>query len=300
MFKAIHISCPHLGLKHDPSTSYFYPSCGHICHHAKGLSTPKLGYQQSTCLTPDYFHCPIYNSPVEIKMPKSMREPKVRQKRNYQAWFTILLIIVIILAVVASLIFHETLFFHFSRVLIPARQQTQRAEPISLFIIPTTEITPSLTQTPTATVTLAPTSTATSTPTPPQPTPSPTITGEPAVLALNTPIGQNVKFIILRVNAGEALGQFANRYNTTEDAIRGVNFKLPSVLYVDRILVIPMDVTDISGFPAFEAYQIRRESILVEALAEQLAVAPDDLYMYNDIQPGRVLTPGEWILVPRE
>ena len=58
-----------------------------------------------------------------------------------------------------------------------------------------------------------------------------------------------------------------------------------------------MDIADINGLPAFEAYEVRRESITVEALAGQLVVAPEDLTMYNDIYPGRILEPDEWIFI---
>ena len=152
-------------------------------------------------------------------------------------------------------------------------------------------VTPTETQQPTGT----PAATST-----PEPTALPTATWRPAVFDLGTPIGGEVKFIILRVTEGQSLGQFTARYNTTEAAIRAVNYNMPSVLLIDMILIIPLDVTDASDLPAFEAYQIQEGGISVKALATQLGVDPVDVSLYNHIDPDRILEPGEWILVPRE
>lgn len=226
MANSIHLSCAHLGLKHDPSTAYSYPSYGHICHYAKGQPTPKLAYQHSTFLTRIYINCNIYLHYPETKMPKRMREPSVRKFVNLKAFFRNLLFMLFILLAVLSIMFYEPLFALFSSFVYPAPQHIPPAEPSGLLITPSVEITltPTLTKEPTASLSPTPT------PKIPPPTASPTTDREPAVVALSTPIGRNVKFIILRVSEGQALGQFATLYNKTEDAIRGVNFKLPTVL----------------------------------------------------------------------
>lgn len=119
-------------------------------------------------------------------------------------------------------------------------------------------------------------------------------------MRLGTPIGRDIIFIIHRVVEGEALGQYASRYNTTEEAIRAVNYNMPSVLFIDWLLVIPLDRTDTTGLPAFQPLQIEEGGITLEALARQLGVEAEDISLYNDIEPEHILLPGEWILVPRE
>jgi len=109
-----------------------------------------------------------------------------------------------------------------------------------------------------------------------------------------------MNFIILRVDPGESLARYATRFNTTDAAIRAVNYDLPPVLPPGWILVIPMDITDISGLPAFEPLEVQTGGMTIEALAVELGVGVEDLYRYNDIQPGRIMQAGEWLLVPRE
>ena len=117
---------------------------------------------------------------------------------------------------------------------------------------------------------------------------------------LDTPIGGEVKFIIHRVQEGEAIGQYTSRYNTTEAAIRAVNYNMPSVLFIDWLVVIPLGVTDASGLPAFQPIQMETGGLSVEMFARQLGVDLEKINLYNDFDPGRILQPGEWVLIPRE
>jgi LysM repeat protein len=246
-------------------------------------------------------NCQVYNSVPGEKMPNNLQQPRS------QVWFSAgtiikaLIMIIAIGALVFGIINHSILFAQAQRILVPAWQQTQSAQSLNLLSTPTLEIVPTetplptATSTPTITPTILPTGTSTA-----LPTATPTATLEPSVLALDTPLGSTIKFIIVRVNPGETLSQIATLHNTTEAAIRTVNFDLPSVLYVDRILVIPIDITDASGLPAFEALEIQQGGMTIEALAVELGVSVEDLYVYNDIQPERIMQAGEWLLVPRD
>ena len=112
-------------------------------------------------------------------------------------------------------------------------------------------------------------------------------------------MGVDQHFIIHKVIPGESLELYAKDYNTTVEAIRAVNFKLPSFLPLDWTVVIPYNIIDVTDVPAFEPYEIK-QTTTVEALADQLAVDLTELRRYNRIPSGYILNPGEWLLVPRE
>jgi hypothetical protein len=79
-----------------------------------------------------------------------------------------------------------------------------------------------------------------------------------------------------------------------------VNYNMPSVLYIDLIIVIPLGVTDPDGLPTLQPVQMVIGGLSVEAFARQLGVDPNEMSRYNHVTPDRILEPGEWILVPRD
>jgi len=193
---------------------------------------------------------------------------------NPKSYLNVGLISTLVIVIFLGAIFSKHWFPKINNLLIPAWQQTQLARPSSF--LPTE--TQSTSKSP---------STATSTdaegtqPTiPPNNSPTLTITpfatsdksGQDTVLALDTPIGNQDKFIIHRAAAGESLGQYASQYNTTIDAIRAVNNNLPSVLYIAQILVIPADIVDVKNLPIFETYQINITGLTIKQIVEQLSL----------------------------
>jgi LysM repeat protein len=134
-------------------------------------------------------------------------------------------------------------------------------------------------------------------------TPSATLPIQTATLtillphALETPIGLDYKLIIHRVALGESLPSMAAIYGTTAEAIQAVNYNLPLPLVVDRLVIVPINQTDIHGLPAFEAYEVKAD-VVVETLAQQLAVDPSLLKLYNGLKDGEPLSTGDWLLIP--
>ena len=126
-----------------------------------------------------------------------------------------------------------------------------------------------------------------------------TATLEDPLLALNTPIGKEIQFIIHRVAEGETTSQYAQRYNTSIEAINAVNYFLPPSLWINWLIVIPLDLTEVEGLPAFEAYLVE-EDVTLDELAEQLSASLDEMCLYNGIDSNHTLHDGEWVLVPRE
>ena len=143
---------------------------------------------------------------------------------------------------------------------------------------------PSLTITPTLTYTLTPTSTATS---------------EPSQYGLDTPIGTDHQFIIHKTQVGESLNQYAFIYNTSVEAILRANYSLITPLWVDALIVIPVEFTEVTQMPYFQPYKVTTDGITVETLGNELATNLDDFIYYNGLLRGERLSFGDWLLVPR-
>jgi len=212
------------------------------------------------------------------------------------------LISALVIVIFLGAIFSKQWFPKINDLLIPAWQQTQHARPFS-FLPTETQSTSKSTSTAISTAaeetqpTVTPNNTPTLTNTPPDTSEQ---SGQDAVLELDTPIGNQDKFIIHRAAVGESLGQYVSQYNTTIDAIRAVNSNLPSVLYIDQILVIPVDIVDVSNLPIFETYQVNISGLTVNQIVDQLSVATDAFRIYNNIPLNYIFNSGDWVLVPRQ
>lgn len=131
-------------------------------------------------------------------------------------------------------------------------------------------------------------------------TPRPVIPTSVTPHALETPFGGNLRFVIHRAIEGEGFIYLAEKYGTTVDAIRAINYNLPEALWVNKILVIPVKTGDVNGIPPFSIYQVVDIEVKVEDLAVLLEVDEDSLKKYNELPDGYILNQGDWVLVPHE
>lgn len=280
-------------MKDDSTTSVGYPSTWNVCHQTKRHEIPNLNYQRSTCLKTRFAKCPIYNSEVVKRMPRSIRY-RSNKLFNFSKKIKIILQFILIVAGVSVIFtFYQLWAPKVSQALMPSWQKTQDLRTYQP--LPTIPVTYTPDETAAESSMPDPTATATQ-----QPTGTPTRTILPSILALDSPIGADVQFVIHRARAGESLSQYGREYNTNIDAIRAVNYNLPAVLFVDWLVVIPISIEDPTGLPSFEAFQVTMRGLTAETLAEQLSADPEDLSKYNNVPMNYKFSPGEWILVPRE
>jgi hypothetical protein len=160
------------------------------------------------------------------------------------------------------------------------------------------------TQTPTSTKTLTPTRTITPTKTltptkTPTLTATQTVTPKPFLRALDTPIGTDNKFVIHQVKSGENLSQYATSYKTSVEAILRVNYSLSIPLWVDALVVIPVDFSAVAQMPYFQPYKVTAGGITIEALAKALDTDLNDFISYNGFKSAERMQLGDWVLVPR-
>ena len=290
--------CPYLGLKFDPKSWMGYPSPLNYCHRVKPLAVPRFEHQRNYCLTENYIDCPIvYGGPGQ-RMPKTIRSQSDRRSTLKRIIRIEVLVGLLLTSIILGAIFWNQITEAIPQI---GNNRSNKAQIITTTLTTMTSSPPfAVSPTFTSTATLENSPTPTHTPIPSTETPSPpSATMESPVLALETPIGQDIQFIIHEVIPGESLEAYARDYNTTVEAIRAVNYNLPSFLPLDWIVVIPLNTNDVSDIPLFEPFEIT-QIVTVEALADLLSVDLTELRRYNRIPSGYTLSPGEWILIPRE
>lgn len=158
--------------------------------------------------------------------------------------------------------------------------------------------------TPTQTLTAAPEPTRTPTLVPPTATlipPTVTPTRQPGqVYALETPFRvDGYEFIIHRVLEGDQMVNMVENYNTTVEAIRAINYRMPDSVWAGSTIVISPNLTEVDdAIPAFRAFQVKEDETGIEKIAEALGVDPAAMKHYNNCETACTLNPGDWLLVP--
>ena len=109
----------------------------------------------------------------------------------------------------------------------------------------------------------------------------------------------NSQFLFHEVVAGESMILLTERYETTQSEIEAVNYFLPSPLWADYVIIIPLNITTIDVLPLFEPVLLDEDDISLEELAEKLLVSSVELIEFNQLDPNCRSFQG-WILVPAE
>ncbi len=277
--------CPYLGLPEDADSVQDYPSANNVCHHVSPPTVPTLTHQTNCCLTEEYARCQVYAAEHNSKMPAELTIKESRPPRRPVRWLFVSLAAVAAV-LVGLFLLNDARKTGQATVPGPAATSTHTAAPFLLI------------RDSTATPTHAVSPTATSTPLPP--TLTPTVKATRAPHSLDVVIGEQDKFIIHRVSSGESIQLFATQHNTTPDVIKSMNHNLVVPIWVDSIIIIPLDRRDPGDLPAFEPYGIAEKGLTLRDIAIKFDVDLETLSQYNNLLPEDVLEPGEWVLIPRE
>lgn len=286
----VDLKCPHLGLRTDPATYFNYPSTWNCCHYCRPVTTPLLPHQQSNCLTRSYPSCVVFESQSGVKMPADLVEVIGQPSKNIKLVIILALLLLFIL-IGFLLLTSESLFIGktlqvgdtqkaLTQHLVMAESPTVTLTEIGEQISVTTE---EIKETINVEVEL--------------PTDLPTVE---VILKLDTPIGTDQEFIIHQIADGESLEQYAVMYNTSRETIVKINYLLPIPLWIDWLVVIPLDLIDAVDLPTFEAYLVTDEEISLEKLALKLGSDVEKMAYFNGIESSHVFYRGDYILVPRE
>jgi len=273
--------CPFLGFEDDPETALAYPASYNYCYHCKPITSVSLAHQRSVCLTQDYPQCPVYQTVDLESMPKELRgkRPKIHRTRTWLS-FVILLAVILLGLVVAAVMGLIRLPGLGLPVIFPT--------PSATIPVPTVVVTPFQ---------------STSTP---EPTPTPRPTATDAIVfpsrvtprAIETPFGNNPQLVIHKLQEGEGYIRLAERFGTSVEAIKAINFELPDPLWVNTILVIPLNTDDVTNLPQFSVREITTAGLTIEAYAERMKLDPILLKQYNELPDGYLLNMGELLIIP--
>jgi len=288
------VICPYLGMKEDPATIMAYPSEWNYCHHSKPGAVPVLAHQNDFCLSKSHTTCPVFLGDGTASLPDGVRLQIRKRRRNKKSYW--------VPAILAMLILLAGGIFLRSRFLaqpepIPTLQATDHpvASPNPTGFIIINPYTNSITLTNDAATTReTETITPQSSITPLQGTETPAS----AIHNLDMPIGIAHRFVIHRIQQGESLGGLAIQYNTTVEAISKVNYYMPDPVWINWLVVIPVDTTDVIGLPSFDAYMVVEGGESIENLAERLNLDAPSLMFYNGLESGYLVSAGEWLLIP--
>lgn len=277
-------ACPSLGLLDDEDTLLDFPSVWNYCHRARPIVPPNIKHQAEFCLCENYQHCPVFLREQTAPLSEHLRAPLNRTNRIRgfsRKTFVVILVAISIIALLGWVILNQKLF-------LPTVVNTPSSVPIVNIPIAASasfpkEIIPTiLTQPHTMTATIPPES----------------ATGSFSKHQLDMPIGTDYKFVFHRVKEGENLDQYASQYNTSIEAIVLVNYNLKTPVWIDTVVIIPVDIMNVAGLPAFEVYNVLEPGNSLDILAEELAVDAADLKYYNALNDTESLLVGDWLLIP--
>jgi hypothetical protein len=125
------ITCPYLGMKHDKSTAYAYPSPRNYCYNCKIPNTPLDSHQEKFCLTAAFNGCPVFTQKNNIPFPQNLAAEQESSQSLAGIWRNLFWIIL-------GLIFIIIIYYFVSNFLITGKLVVHPfLSPQSLRITPT-------------------------------------------------------------------------------------------------------------------------------------------------------------------
>lgn len=274
-------NCPFLGFRDDKNTRMAFPAEQNVCHKCKPLNPPKASHQREYCLTTKFSECSIF--------PTEQGKPLPKELSFYESSTLGISRKVSIPSIIAGsvlLILIAIWLIKFPPWAPVALSETHTITPnVENSLIDTTQAV----VIPTASPTLEPTTTQL----PPTPTSTPVLPH-----LIETPFGLENKLVVHQVLAGENLTMLAATFNTSVEAIQAINVITDKFMRVNTLLVIPVNHTDVSAYPRFQALLIDEPDTTLEELATQYAVELSLLGQVNHLPEDYSFQIGEWVLIP--
>lgn len=292
--------CPALGSLSDPETRFAYPSPGNVCHRVDPATGVNLSYQERCCLTEAYVTCPVYLGETQGALPEELRSiPKSVPAPIFRRWWAWLLVAVVFLGGIGGgwwllgtrpadenrVGFADVVTSTMTAAQADLPKQSDTPAPATI---------PPSSPPPTSTSTSAPSETPTETP---QPSPTNTLPPTPGP-GLGTPFGNEVIYVLHRVQEGQGFGVLSNLYQTNEDVIRAANvLREGRTIWPGDILIIPVGQTDPTRVIAFRYLFVEKRTSLDE-LSQQYTVSVDDIRYYNQLGEDEWIPAGRWLIIP--
>jgi hypothetical protein len=291
--------CPYLGLSFDVQTAMENPSLQNYCHNVKPLSPPSLTHQREYCLNVTYSQCKLFSTGFKKPIPADLAaRPGKSTKRIPVVLLIFLLLVFLGVFLIASGLLPNWFFPASS-----GKAINPTVEAVSAIQMPTEEPTVQILME----ASEVPTQPGVEEPTPIveteiQPTTGPTsissFTEESPHLLL-TPFGNERVFLLHRVTGGEDLTTIASKYQTSIEAIRAVNYRMPLELWVDTVIIIPVNQTDVAGVTPMTALEITESGKTIQNMADENGISPEFLGAVNARLTSYSFQTGEWVIIPQ-
>jgi hypothetical protein len=283
-------ACPHLGIKDDPQTCLAYPSEWNLCQHVSRPSAVNLEHQRVTCLTSNHTACPVFQGKRRLALPRELRVQRSLLKSKSTPFWLLMFLLVLGFSLWGFFGGEVRLGLPFLEPpanLAAASESTTVAHALPLVVATgETESVPAILM-----GNGSPASSAQSPGAPP-------LEGQHCGYELENRIDLGQYALVLhRVGYGENLDLLASKYETSLQAIQAINYFLPSPLWVNQVIVIPFDQTEISGLPYFEPYFVLDPVDSLKGIAREVSVTESDLREYNHLDAECPVFAG-WLLLP--
>jgi hypothetical protein len=292
-------NCPYLGIAEDPQTCLAYASEWNLCHHVRRPSAVKLEHQRSNCLLGTHTACPVFQSAQAALLPARLRGR--RAQAGLGKWAPLLVLLVTGLFLAAWALWWRSAEIPSSAALGPSPEATRADSPQALLPAVAGEPAGAAGPTPLSPISFQASFTAPA----PMPASSATLSAPTAptawkrcgyALEASIEIGQN-GLVLHRVRSGENMLLLAEKYGTSIQAIRAVNYFLPSPLWADLVIVIPVGSPEGAGALVLEPYQVPEPGVSIESLAGQFSLTTVEFAQSNDLDMDCPAISG-WVLVP--
>jgi hypothetical protein len=274
--------CPYLGLHDDAKTSLAYPSPWNHCHRTNPSSAVSVSHQANACLTDKHKQCEVYCSNTPKGLPKNLRAKFSPVERNATSGNVVFWVVIGFLLLVGL----------FS-VLIGGQWNMESS--LSKDVLETSTNTLASDEPDNLSPAISPINTGM-----PDTTPNTThVASRVCGHELDAIFGDEDRFVLHRIAIGENLDLYANRFQTSTNAILYINYEIQIPVWENAVIVIPVGITVGAGFPFFETFEQESIKISVDELAKQLNTDAQLFRRYNGFDETCSEFSG-WMLIPHK
>lgn len=286
--------CPYLGLWNDSATSLGFPSEANCCYRFNPPVNVKFDHQENFCLGKEYLSCPVYQGLMDRKLIEwdEVEGSGRNQNRKSLNRAALLIALFALILIITLGVAYWRGWWVFSRGTVPVSPTSTKIESgttPTAFLTATFSVTPIVKDTPTLPLTATSPATV-----------SPTATLRPSNTPTNVPTTKmSSKYTIHQVKPGEGLEILAKQYQTTPEAIKALNYYIPTPLWSDWLIVIPVGIKNPEGLPSLQAYINYTEGITLADLAKKLVTDVSLLAELNAMNATDKIAYKQPLIVPR-